>query len=219
MFYGHLFLIIAGLLLASCQVSESASLTKQNPADQVFAADIDDNDDITNNPNLSNNTDCPVGLVSGIPLDEEFGAGTSEVTRCLRQQTNIKVVYQINQACKNADCSKPYATGNITNAINDYQITHGLQAGTDYDVVAIVHSKGYPLVLDNSSTNPHPDENPFQEQVQSLLDQGVTVYFCQNTARKNGVMIDQMIPGIQFVTAGVTAIADYQLRGYAMIQP
>jgi len=219
MFYGHLFLIIAGLLLASCQVSESASLSNSNPADKVFAADIDDGDDIANNPNLTNNADCPVGLVSDIPLDEEFGVGASEITRCLDQQTNIKVVYQINLACKNADCSKPYATGNIINAINDYEVTHGLQARINYEVVAIVHSKGYPLVLDNSSANPHPDENPFQEQVQSLLDQGVKVYFCQNTARKNSVMIDQMIPGIEFVTAGVTALADYQLRGYAMVQP
>ncbi len=129
------------------------------------------------------------------------------------------MIYQINQACKNADCSKSYATSNITNAINDYQVTHSLQARTDYDVVAIVYSKGYRRVLDNNSANPHPDENPFQEQVQNLLDQGGKVSFCQNTARKNGVMTDQMIPGIEFVTAGVTAIADYQLRGDAMIQP
>ena len=28
-------------------------------------------------------TGCPVGLVTGLTLDEEFGVGTSQITRCL----------------------------------------------------------------------------------------------------------------------------------------
>ena len=42
------------------------------------------------------NNACPVGLVSGLPLDEEFGAGTQELTRCLERRHNVKVVVQVN---------------------------------------------------------------------------------------------------------------------------
>ncbi len=168
--------------------------------------------------NASFADECPVGLVNGLTIDAEFGPGSKDVTRCLEKVEKVKVVYQVNQKCKNSACKKPYAIGNMNNAINDYKITHGMD-DEDFKLVAVVHSAGWPLILNNNAQNPNTQTNPFQNQVEALLAKGVDIYFCQNTARAKGVKKEQMIPGIQFVTAGVTALADFQLEGYAFIQP
>lgn len=74
--------------------------------------------------------------------------------------------------------------------------------------------------------------NPFQGQVEDLFVRGVRFLFCQNTTRgfiKNGKLpsnldgegsaTDAMIPGVEYTTAGVTAIADLQSKGYTYVQP
>lgn len=156
-------------------------------------------------------TACPDAVSAAV--DMEFGAGSSGVTRCLARRNNVKVVYQINQLCKDAACTKPYAIGNIKNAIKDYEDTHDMVRGVDYEIVAIVHSAGWKQVLDDATVN------PFRDDMLDLLAMGVKIKFCQNTARKKGVKYDDLIDGIEFTTSGVTAIADYQLLGYAFVQP
>ncbi|MDH5543996.1 MAG: DsrE family protein [Gammaproteobacteria bacterium] len=146
-------------------------------------------------------------------IDAEFGAGSGDLTRCLSKKSHVKVVYQINTKCKDATCTAPYAVGNIGNAIKDYENLHGMVRGRDYELVAVIHSAGWSLVLDD------PAKNPFRNAVAGLLDKGVKVLFCQNTARSKHIGLYDMIPGIGFTTSGVTALADLQMRGYAMVQP
>ena len=161
-------------------------------------------------------TVCPSDVA--IAIDSEFGPGSADVTRCLAKRHYVKVVYQINQLCKDSSCSAAYAIGNIGNAVKDYENTHGMVPDQDYEIVAIVHSAGWKLVLDN--VDPAlGTTNPFRQTMVELLEKGVKVKFCQNTARSKGVTLDKMIDGIEFVTSGVTAIADYQSRGYAFVQP
>ncbi|MDH5229143.1 MAG: DsrE family protein [Gammaproteobacteria bacterium] len=161
--------------------------------------------------------DCPMGLISGLPLDDEFGPGTQAITRCL-QKKPIKVVYQLNQSCTTSDCAKAYGLGNIKNALDDYEITHGLSS-SQIDLNIIMYSKAYRLVLDNDATEVFTESNPFQAQVEALLTRGAKIYFCQNTARNKGIVTANLIPGIRYVTAGVTAIADFQLLGFAVVMP
>jgi len=105
-------------------------------------------------PNLGDN-ECPVGLVTGMELDEEFGPGTEELTRCLERLHKVKVVMQINRFCRddvpNADCddTRAYALGNIRNMIKDYEITHGMERGKDYEIVAVVHSGGWAMLVED----------------------------------------------------------------------
>ena len=180
---------------------------------------------------FAGNKDCPVGLLNDLTLDEEFGAGSGSATRCIEDRKSVKVVYQVNKPCKSDKCAKPYAVGNMQNAIKDYEITAGIKRD-DYEMVAIVHSGGWPLILDNNVPDApadvvqpaggdygHATENPFQKQVEDLIANGVKVYFCQNTARSKKVKYHQMIPGVEFVTAGVTAIADFQSQGFSYVQP
>jgi intracellular sulfur oxidation DsrE/DsrF family protein len=186
------------------------------------------------------NNECPVGLVSGMELNDEFGAGTSDLTKCLDRRHNVKVLFQINQFCRdvvaNADCTRPYALGNINNMINDYEITHGMLAGKDYEIVAVVHSGGGRLLLTNDGIDGNgaavTGRNQFEGTVKGLISNGVKFYFCQNTARSflgNNTLptvaesttgaTGELIEGVQYTTAGVTAIAEFQQRSYEYVQP
>ena len=199
-----------------------------------------DND---NAANKGGNNQCPVGLVSGLSLDDEFGPGAQELTRCIKQRHDVKVVVQINQFCQDAAgnanraaCTRPYALGNINNILNDYEITHGMVPGRDFEVVAVVHSGGGFLTVKDESYNGAgvllSGRNQFQGQVEALMARGVKFYFCQNTTRaylNNGYLpkyadtglsaTDQLIDGMEYTTAGVSAIADLQKLGYLYIQP
>lgn len=156
---------------------------------------------------------------NSISIDEKFGAGSMDVTRCLSNTKKAKVIYQINTECKNSACASPYAVGNIKNQIVDYTVTHGMEPD-DYKIVVVVHSAGWKLVLNNSADKKHSVDNPFQAEMEALLNEpSVKVLFCQNTASSKGVVKANMIPGIGFVTAGVSALSDLQDRGYRYVQP
>mgnify|MGYP005839480611 CR=1 FL=1 len=67
------------------------------------------------------NNACPVGLVTNITLDDEFGPGTQALTHCLKKRHNVKMVVQINQFTDAQ--GRPYGLGNINNILADYEIT------------------------------------------------------------------------------------------------
>lgn len=182
------------------------------------------------------NNECPVGLVSGKTLDDEFGPGTAdrpgtqELTKCIKKRHKVKMVVQLNQG-------NGYGLGNITNIIDDYEITHGMERGRDYEIVAVIHSAGGMMALkDKVSINAQGVEvhrNASQETIKTLMGKGVKFYFCQNTTRafvRNGILptyagdanvsaTAELIPGMLYTTAGLTSIADFQAQGYQYIQP
>jgi len=141
--------------------------------------------------------------------------------------------------------TRAYALGNMLNMINDYEGSHGID---NWEIVAVVHSGGWGmLVKDGYSFTQLQGEgggvpgttktlsNQFQGQVEYLMDLGVRFLFCQNTTRgmikrgnlptvnesatPNAGATEALIPGVEYVTAGVTAIADFQELGYRYVQP
>jgi intracellular sulfur oxidation DsrE/DsrF family protein len=190
-----------------------------------------DNEDSSSNSNIA----CPAGYVKGLPLDEEFGPGTSDLTRCLSERHNVKLLVQINQYCArtaaDGSCSRAYALHNIDNVIADYETTYGMKAGRDYEIAAIVHSGGGSLVVKDGVNGKNVNE--FEGQVQDLMNKGVKFYFCMNTTRgmkaagkfnDTGDLVTSMdangvTHSVGYVTAGITALADFQARGYTYVQP
>jgi len=149
-----------------------------------------------------------------ISIEEKFGPGSMAATHCLANTKKVKILYQINAECKNAACTAPYAIGNIQNHINDMVITHGMSTD-DYEIVVVVHAGGWKLILDDAT------KNKFHTSVTKFMTKnpGVKFMFCQNTAAKKGVKLADMIPGVGFTTAGVSAISDLQESGYRYVQP
>jgi intracellular sulfur oxidation DsrE/DsrF family protein len=113
--------------------------------------------------------------------------------------------------------------------IKDYEITYGMVPGRDYEIAAVVHSGGGYLLLKDGGENGKggTNSNKFEPEVKNLMDRGVKFYFCQNTTRGfvgNGTLpagnaTAQLIDGVEYVTAGVTAISEFQSRGYRYVQP
>jgi len=156
-----------------------------------------------------------------LSIEKKFGPGSKAITRCLSHAKKAKVVFQINRLCKNASCTGPYAINNIINQINDYKITHGMKP-SEYEIIVVVMGRGWKLILDNDAITPHPKaKNPFQKAMKKLVNDypSVKVLFCQNTANKKGVVTANMIKGVGFVTAGISAITDLQDLGYRYVQP
>jgi len=169
------------------------------------------------------NTECPVGEVSGMSLDEEFGPGTSDITKCIKKRAQVKMVVQINQG-------NGYGLGNISNIIDDYEVTHGMVRGRDYKIVAVIHSGGGMMALkDKVTTNSSGQvvhRNAFEGTIKALMGKGVKFYFCQNTTRayvKNGILPNfegdpnvsataELIEGMEYTTAGLTSIADFEAQ-------
>ncbi len=150
--------------------------------------------------------------------------------------TNGKPTGELSKIINNvASCSRPYALGNLKNMLTDYTITNGINA-EDIDIKVIVHSGGGFLMLKNAGDDgkgnyftgdPGDGRNQFEGMVKALMDDGVRFYFCQNTTRgfiKKGILpagdaTAQLIDGVEYVTAGVTALADLQEQGYKYVQP
>ncbi|MGA1824031.1 MAG: DsrE family protein [bacterium] len=166
------------------------------------------------NPIIS--TGCPIGLLTGLTLDEEFGPGASEITKCLTFKYNIKALVQINKF--EARPGRPYALGNIASMINDYEITHGTG---NYKIVAVVHDSGATLMLNRFAAIPNPlaVDNIYQDVVEDLIAKGVEFFLCQNSSRSRGIKVFQLIPGVKFVTSGGTALIDFQRMGFILFQP
>jgi intracellular sulfur oxidation DsrE/DsrF family protein len=138
----------------------------------------------------------------------------------------------------NCALNRAYALGNLRNMLKDLKITNGI-APEDIDIRVVVHSGGGYVLLndagfDGAGNYIASGRNKFQSQVEDLMAEGVRFFFCQNTTRgfiRNGTLpgpdlIDstggataQLIPGVEYVTAGVTAISDLQEQGYRYVQP
>jgi intracellular sulfur oxidation DsrE/DsrF family protein len=152
---------------------------------------------------------------------------------------NGKPTGEPNRVINNiANCTdnRAYALGNLRNMLKDLKITNGI-APEDIDIRVVVHSGGGYVLLkdagyDGAGNYIESGRNKFQSQVEDLMAEGVRFFFCQNTTRgfiRNGTLpstdvvpsgaTGELIEGVEYVTAGVTAISDLQSQGYRYIQP
>ena len=130
----------------------------------------------------------------------------------------------------NCALTRAYALGNLRNMWKDLTITNGIPE-EEIDIRVVVHSGGGYQMLKDEGYDGNGDwvtgRNKFQGQVEELMDLGVRFFFCQNTTRgfvRNGTLpagdaTAQLIDGVEYVTAGVTAISDLQEQGYRYVQP
>ncbi|MBE9516881.1 MAG: DsrE family protein [Proteobacteria bacterium] len=167
---------------------------------------------------------CPVASPYKTPAgdtvsyEDKFGAGTAELMNCLQERDDVRVVMQVNSFVDGK--GRPYGFRNLPKMINDYEIANGMKSD-DYEIAVIIHSGGYPFVLDPAAAAAHPEayKNTFAHMVSGMMARGVKVYFCMNTAAAKNIKTDQLLSGVQYVTAGLTAIADFQEEGYKYVQP
>ena len=170
---------------------------------------------------------CPVAPYDTLTMDEEFGAGAQAITQCNSVRHHAKVVLSVAHPFLIGANGIPQRSNarffaNLDDLIRNYENVHGMKIGTDVDVVVVLLESGGALAATQHATfNPvvggGPVANPFVPLVQEAMNKGIKIYLCQVAARKLGINMDNLIPGIHFVPGGHSAVADMQLRGYALI--
>ncbi len=186
------------------------------------------------------NVACPVASPYAGSYDETFGAGTTGRLHCNKKRSNVKYVVQVNDVCRDrhfAGSSQPinnvnecymndiavdgkpnraYAIFNLLKMVEDLKVTHGVE---DYRMVAVVHDSGWQLIRKG---------NPYEAVVKKLMgpEYNVKFYFCLNTAAAligqgslHVPIAEELIEGVEYVPAGLSAISDLQSQGYTMSQP
>lgn len=186
---------------------------------QVHAAEASAND----------SKKCPVGNLNGVPLDVEFGAGSEAITHCLEQRSNAKMVIAVDVAFPsdiNGVVQKNKATflSNIDKMIDNYEIVNGMQIGKDIDINVVMSGTGAVLLAKTHKAfgvdaHGNANPNPYASMVARGLSKGMKFYLCQMAARDLGIKRNNMLEGVEFVTGGHIAVADFQQRGYALLKP
>ena len=178
---------------------------------------------------LNNSKKCPVGNLNGVPLDVEFGAGTEAITHCVEKRSNAKLVIAVDSAFPtdiNGAVQKNKATflTHIDKMIDNYEIVNGMRIGKDIDISVVMSASGAVLLTKthkafgvDATGNANP--NPYASLVAKGLAKGMKFYLCQMAARELGIKRDNMLDGVEFVSGGHIAVADFQQRGYAMLKP
>ncbi|RTL49852.1 MAG: hypothetical protein EKK39_10455 [Sphingobacteriales bacterium] len=62
------------------------------------------------------------------------------------------------------------------------------------------------------------DNNPNRAAILQLMEQGVVIKVCENMLRSNHVSVQQLIPGIQTVPAGIAELVIRQQEGWSYIK-
>lgn len=170
---------------------------------------------------LPGDTTCPVD--AQVAMDAQFGAGTSAVTSCLKKRDNIRVVLNMSTAVTNPKSGLAQTLVNVNNMIGNYEGIYGLTLGENgYQIVVIAHFAGGRWLLTDDAYNRTygvTTGNPSRHTVEALLAKGIPMIMCQNTMRGNNWVTSDLIPGVQEVPGGVTALADYSAGGWAVLTP
>lgn len=172
-------------------------------------------------------------------MDEEFGAGAQDITRCLTVRHHAKVVISVESVfpitpAGTANQQKATFLSNIEHMVRNYEM-HGMTIGKDVDVVvvfsqvgALLATESHPVFAGAAGLHPGNPTNSFRAFVDYGLAHGFKFYLCQTASRQLGITMNgstvapvkyKMIPGINFVPGGQIAVADFEMLGYAVLRP
>lgn len=114
-----------------------------------------------------------------------------------------KVVYHVNDSA------------NATAALRN--ISNHLEVNPQAQIIVVTHALGVDFLMEGAKDK---NGNPYNVQVETLAQQGVTFDVCEITLRNRKLDRKQFIPESVFVPSGVAEIAKLQARGgYAYIKP
>lgn len=163
-------------------------------------------------------TTCPQAVMDN--ADMRFGDGSGAMTECLGVRDNLPIVVAFNSGVINGRNGHGQQVLNVRNLRNDYVNNYDMALGSEFNVAVVGYAAGARWLLnDTAFTNSYGTENPSDQIVSDLIAKGVTFFMCQNTMRGNGWTKYDLIDGVKMIPAGVTAVIDYQNRGYSYIAP
>jgi len=161
---------------------------------------------------------CPQVVLDA--AEENFGEGAGEMTECLAKRDRIRAVVAFNSGVINKRNGHGQQVLNVRNIEKDYTNNYEMEIGDDFKVVVIGYAAGARWLLNDTAFNKsYGTENPSDNFIAELIGKGIKFYMCQNTMKGNGWKKEDLLPGVNMVPAGVTAVLDYEHRGYKYIAP
>lgn len=163
-------------------------------------------------------TTCPQPVLDAADTlfgPDESSNTASSLTTCLGVRDRISVVAAINSAAVNGASGYGQQIKNVENLVKDYETNYGMRIGDDYELVAVAYGDGLQWLTQDG----FPTDSALELSIKGLVAKGVKFYACQNTMKGKGWLTTKLIPGVRMVPAGVTAVVDFQERGYTYISP
>jgi intracellular sulfur oxidation DsrE/DsrF family protein len=94
----------------------------------------------------------------------------------------------------------------------------GIPAGKLH-VALVVHGKATEdLLMPEAYREKHGAMSPNAQLIKALLDAGVKIAVCGQSASSRGISKEETIPGVQWALSAMTALVYYQNEGYQFIK-
>ncbi len=82
--------------------------------------------------------------------------------------------------------------------------------GDDASVAVVAHGPGIGLLTGATG---------FDDQVGEIVKSGVEVLACRNTLNRLSISVEELLPGVEVVSAGIGEIVRRQHEGWAYVRP
>jgi intracellular sulfur oxidation DsrE/DsrF family protein len=129
------------------------------------------------------------------------------------QEQNFKVVFDISERDENGGISQKL------NSVARFINMHA-RAGVpleNMDVAVVVHGKaGFDLMNNDAHNARFETDNPSNGLLNALLNSGVEVYICGQSAAFSGIEASDLNPKVQMSLSAMTANALLQQRGFTL---
>lgn len=148
------------------------------------------------------------GFTTG-PVIEDFGpAAPVEQDIEIPDGLDLKVAFDIAAPAEEGEINKGFVS--VARFLN----MHG-KAGVDMSRVhpaVVVHGGASAQLVKSSEETP----NATAPLIEALLEQGVPIYLCGQTAAARGIAKEDLIPGVQLALSAMTAHAVLAHEGYSL---
>lgn len=180
---------------------------------------------------------CPQNVVDAIDTAGVFdpsasGAMPSTMTVCLQNRSRLHIVIALNSSALNGSKTQSQQIGNLNNIVADYE-RYAMQQGIDFNIVVVGYGAGARWLTNDAAferffgVDPAVTENNVAAAaVAGLVAKGVKFFMCQNTmlnTKAPGTTVNiktvDLLPDVNMVPAGVTAVLDFQSSGYLYLAP
>ncbi|WP_254561994.1 DsrE family protein [Dyadobacter diqingensis] len=78
------------------------------------------------------------------------------------------------------------------------------------EVKIVCHGASWPFCV--------TDQNPFSEDIRTLLQKQVKIEVCKNMLDSNNILPDDLIPGIKIIPSGIAELVIRQQEGWSYIK-
>lgn len=92
-------------------------------------------------------------------------------------------------------------------------LAYGEEQGLDMNLFVVANAEAVESLKDSV------ENRDFLVELEGSMEKGVDVRACENALKKHEIQKNELAKGIGTVAAGVVALAEKQVEGYAYIRP